>query len=95
MYKITESLTPSLDLIKNNLGKIILVIVSVVVFYLSYRITIASLKKLKAEIIPYYPFDKFFPKSGKWSVVYFLLTVLFLGALVYLIIKGNFYMAPA
>lgn len=62
---------------------------------LCFYATIASLRKLKVEIFSYYPFDKFFPRSGSWSILYFLVVVLFLGALVYLLAKGGFYLAPA
>lgn len=95
MDKIILLLTPGINFVKLNLNKIIFILVSVVVFYFAYWITSYSLRKLKPEVISYYPFDKFFPKSGKWSVVYFLITIILLGALVYVIVKGGFYLAPA
>lgn len=95
MDKIILLLTPGINFVKLNLDKIIFILVSVVVFYLAYWVTSYSLRKLKPEVISYYPFDKFFPKSGKWSVVYFLITIILLGALVYVIVKGGFYLAPA
>lgn len=95
MDKIILLLTPGINFVKLNLSKIIFILVSVVVFYFAYWITSYSLRKLKPEVISYYPFDKFFPKSGKWSVVYFLITIILLGALVYVIVKGGFYLAPA
>ena len=55
----------------------------------------AFTQKLKPEIISYYPFDKFFPKSGRWSAIYFLITLILLGTLVYFFTKGGFYLAPA
>ncbi|OGM87807.1 hypothetical protein A2594_02905 [Candidatus Woesebacteria bacterium RIFOXYD1_FULL_41_28] len=93
--KIFSSLTPGIDFVKTYLYKIVFVVISIVIFYFVYWITSYSLKKLKPEIYSYYPFDKFFPKSGKWSIFYFLITIVFLGILVYAIIKGGFYLAPA
>jgi len=93
--KIILLFTPGMDFVKTYFGKILLVVASIAIFCLGYWITSSSLKKLRPEIISYYPFDKFFPKSGRWSVVYFLITILLLGILVYAIIKGGFYLAPA
>lgn len=95
MNKIISLLTPGVDFVKANLGKITFIVISITVFYFSYWITTYSLKKLKPEIYSYYPFDKFFPKSGRWSVFYFLITIIFLGILVYALIRGGFYLAPA
>jgi len=88
-------LTPSIDFVKTNFEKIILITGSVIVLYFAYWITSYSLKKLKPEVFSYYPFNKFFPKSGHWSVIYFLITIILLGLLVYIIAKGGFYLAPA
>jgi len=93
--KFISLLTPSIDFVKNNFEKIILIIGSVIVLYFAYWITSYSLKKLKPEVFSYYPFNKFFPKSGHWSVVYFLITIILLGLLVYIITKGGFYLSPA
>lgn len=95
MNKLITLLTPSLDFLKANLDKIIIILISVFVLSFGYYITSYSLNKLKPEVISYYPFDKFFPKSGRWSVVYFLITIILLGALVFIIIKGGFYLSPA
>ena len=64
-----------------------------IIFYLLYRVSVITLKKLKVEIFPSYPFDMFIPKSSEWSVGYFIIIVLLLALLTYLIIKGNFYPA--
>jgi len=93
--KLISLLAPPIDFVKNNFEKIIVITASVLVLYFAYWITSYSLRKLKPEIISYYPFDKFFPKSGRWSVIYFLITIILLGGLVYIIIKGGFYLAPA
>jgi hypothetical protein len=93
--KIILLITPGFDFVKVNAVKIVFALGGVGAFLLAYTITTSSLEKLKPEIISYYPFDKFFPKSGKWSVIYFIITIILLGILVYAIIKGGFYFGPA
>lgn len=93
--KIISLITPSIEFVKINFVKIIFVLGGIGAFLLAYAITTSSLEKLKPETISYYPFDKFFPKSGKWSVIYFIITIILLGILVYAIIKGGFYLGPA
>ncbi len=61
----------------------------------AFYATLLSIRKLKIEVFPYYPFDKFFPQAGSWSVLYFLIIILLLGVLIFLISKGGFYLAPA
>lgn len=95
MNKLISLITPGIDLVKTNLTEIIVALASVITIYIAYKLTSYSLKRLTPEIISYYPFDKFFPKSGKWSVFYFLITIFFLVVLVYVIVKGEFYLAPA
>jgi hypothetical protein len=86
---------PSLSFLKNNLAKILVVFLSAAALFLVYWITSYSLRKLKPEIFSYYPFDKFFPKSGSWSVIYFIITIILLGAIAFLMVRGGFYMGPA
>ena len=95
MDKIIILLTPGINFVKLNLDRIVFILVSAAVFYFAYWVTSYSLRRLKPEVISYYPFDKFFPKSGKWSVIYFIITIILLGILVYAIIKGGFYLGPA
>lgn len=95
MNKIFEFFKPLVSFFQNNLSTIILIIVSIFIIYLGYKLTSYTLGKLKSENFSYYPFDKFFPKSGHWSVTYFLVTILILGMLVFLILKGGFYLGPA
>jgi len=73
----------------------IVVLIVIGVFYFGFWITTLSLRKLKVSVFSYYPFDRFFPQSGKWSVFYFLITTILLGLLVYFLSKGDFYLAPA
>lgn len=75
--------------------KIIVGLVLVAITAASFYVTLLSIKKLKIEVFPYYPFDKFFPESGSWSVLYFLIIILLLGTLIFLISRGGFYLAPA
>jgi hypothetical protein len=86
---------PAFNFIKLNYQIIIFTIIIASFFYLGFWITTLSLKKLKVGVFSYYPFDRFFPQSGKWSVLYFLITTILLGVLVYFLSKGGFYMAPA
>ncbi len=95
MNKIILLITPGIDFVKANIEKIILIAVFLLIFYFGYWLTSYSLKKLKYEVISYYPFDKFFPKSGSWSVAYFVVVIILLVLLAYVITKGGFYPAPA
>jgi len=69
----------------------VLILLSLLVFYA----TTLSLKKLKREVFPFYPFDSFFPQESAWSVGYFLIVILFLGLLIFFLTKGEFYLGPA
>jgi len=73
---------------------IVLISLAVICFLIFYA-TVASLKKLKREIFPFYPFDSFFPHEGTWSVGYFLIIIAFLAALIYFLLKGQFVFGPA
>jgi hypothetical protein len=79
----------------SNVYKIAVVVVIALISSLVFYATTSSLKKLQVKIISYYPFGHFFPKSGSWSILYFLISILFLGALIYLLAKGGFYLNPA
>ena len=87
--------TQALNFLRSNLFKITVGLGIAVITALAFYITIFTLKKLKSEVLSYYPFDRFFPQSGKWSVLYFLIIILFLGALAYFLAKGGFYLGPA
>lgn len=95
MNNIILPIISIITFVRENAGQIILIIGVIFTFFVGFTVTEKSLKKLKPETITYYPFDRFFPNSGKWSVVYFLITILLLGILVYAIIKGGFYLSPA
>lgn len=95
MNKLIELSKHITNFVNSNFSIIILVLVLILVIYLGYKLTFYTLGKLKSENFSYYPFDKFFPKSGKWSVTYFLVTIFILGILVFLILKGNFRFGPA
>ena len=87
--------TPALEVVRANIFQIIVVLVIGFVTSLAFYITISSLRKMKSEIFSYYPFDRFFPQSGRWSILYFLIMVVFLGGLIYFLAKGGFYLGPA
>ena len=90
-----NSITVTKNLLSDNYVKI-LVFVSIFLFaYIVYVITIKSLRGLKTEILPSYPFDLFIPRSGTWSVGYFLILLVFLALLVVFLINGKFVFGPA
>ena len=95
MKALTRLLTPTLNFIQENFAKIALAVGIILLFYLTFYLTIGSLKRLRVEIFSYYPFDRFFPRSGEWSVGYFLIAILLLGLLIFFLIKGEFYLGPA
>ncbi len=84
-----------LDFFKKNYVFIIIVLVTAIIVYLAFYLTMSSLKKLKTSIFTSYPFDLFFPHEGGWSVGYFLIIILFLRLLIYFLVEGNFVVGPA
>lgn len=84
-----------LTFVQTNIYQITVALGVTTIAVLSFYITIISLRKLKVDVFAYYPFDKFFPQSGSWSILYFVVVVIFLGALIYLLAKGGFYLSPA
>jgi hypothetical protein len=95
MTVIIALLNTALIFIRDNLFKIIVAVGVSAFTLLAFKITVSSLKKLKFEVLPYYPFDRFSPQSQKWSLLYFFIVTLFLGALIFLLMKGNFNFGPA
>ncbi|MEK7498131.1 MAG: hypothetical protein AAB656_04395, partial [Patescibacteria group bacterium] len=54
------------------------------IFFVFSYLAVKSLKLLNFKIAPYYDFDKFFPKSGTWSIVFYLLILgTFVGLVLY------------
>ena len=95
MNTLRTFIAPTLNFVVANYVAIISILIVVAIFYFGFTITSLSLKKLKVKVFSYYPFDRFFPQSGRWSVVYFIITIVLLGAIIYLLARGNFYLAPA
>lgn len=95
MNTLRSFIAPSISFITANHVAIISILIVITLFYLGFTITSLSLKKLRVKIFSYYPFDRFFPQSGSWSVVYFIVTIVLLGIIIYLLARGNFYLAPA
>ncbi|OGM76706.1 hypothetical protein A2394_01515 [Candidatus Woesebacteria bacterium RIFOXYB1_FULL_42_36] len=95
MAVILSLLTPALDFVRTNFYQIIVIFVIAAVSLLAFTFTVSSLKNMKSEIFSYYPFDRFFPQSGRWSVLYFFILVIFLVGLIYFFAKGGFYLGPA
>lgn len=92
---LKDSINDSLKLIQEHWVAIVATLATLIFSYIVYRITMNSLKKLKTEILSSYPFDLFIPKNGSWSIFYFLTVILFLGAIIYLMVNGGFYVGPA
>lgn len=86
---------PFLNFIQNNYVGIIIIIILACFFIVAFYVSTSSLKKLKTSIFQSYPFDVFFPQGGTWSVGYFLVAILLVGLLIYLLVKGEFYLGPA
>jgi len=95
MSVILSSLTQVLGYVRTNLYQIIGALVIATISVLAFTFTVSSIKNMKSEIFSYYPFDRFFPQSSRWSIIYFFILVIFLGALVYFFAKGGFYLSPA
>lgn len=87
MAKIISLITPLLNFVKNNFVNILIGIAIIAVVYGVYYLTTTSIKKLKMEVLPYYPFDRFSPGSKKWSVLYFIILVIFIAALAFFLAK--------
>jgi hypothetical protein len=88
-------ISPLLEFVRSNFKNILIALGVILVSYLGFLATTSSLKKLNVDIFSYYPFDQFFPQSGKWSVLYFLIVILILGLLIFFLGKGGFFLTPA
>ena len=95
MESLNQFIIPLLDLLKANYMKVVAAAATLFILYVTFSTTAMSLRKLKTDIFSSYPFEVFFPRSGEWSVGYFLIVILFLGLLIYFLEKGNFYFGPA
>ena len=95
MTIIIALLDTAFGFIRDNLFKIIVILGVSTFTVLAFKITVSSLKKLKFEVLPYYPFDRYSPQSQKWSLLYFFIVTFFLGTLIFLLTKGNFNFGPA
>lgn len=91
----TSLVAPLLGFLQDNYFKIVVALVIIFFAAFIFYVTATSLRKLKTEIFSSYPFDLFFPSSGKWSVGYFLILILLLGLLIFFVAKGGFYLGPA
>lgn len=82
-------------MLEGNIIKIAVYTGVILLGALAFFLTTKSLKSLKKDATPYYPFDLFLPKSGTWSVGYFLVLIIFLSLFVFFLMKGGFYRGPA
>jgi len=92
---LTFLLGPALDFIKANYVGLIVGTVLLLLFMFSAYVALTSVRRLKTEVTPFYPFDVFFPQGGAWSVGYFLIAIVVLTLLIYFMVKGGFYLSPA
>ena len=92
---LTFLLGPALDFIKANSVGLIVGTVLLLLFMFSAYVALTSVRRLKTEVTPFYPFDVFFPQGGAWSVGYFLIAIVVLTLLIYFMVKGGFYLSPA
>ncbi len=92
---LNSFLSPTLDFVKTNYIGIIALIVLASLFISFFYFATTSVKRLKTEVTPFYPFDVFFPQGGAWSVGYFLIALIVLSLLIYFMVKGGFYLSPA
>lgn len=95
MDTLISLIKPLTDFVHANLTNILVALGILIISYLGFLATTASLRKLKVKVYSYYPFDQFFPQSGKWSVIYFLIVILLLGVLIFFLGRGGFYLSPA
>ena len=65
--------------------KIILVLFGLISFISIYK----SISFLKKGAKTYYPFEVYFPKSGFWSVILYLMIILFFSICIYIVFKFN------
>ena len=95
MAVIFSLLAPALNFVRTNFYQIIVTFAVAAISLLAFTFTVSSLKNMKSDFFSYYPFDRFFPQSGRWSVLYFFILVIFLVGLIYFFAKGGFYLGPA
>ncbi|MFH1971826.1 MAG: hypothetical protein ABIJ05_05645 [Patescibacteria group bacterium] len=63
----------------------ILILFGVIAFLSIYK----SIKYLKKGSKTYYPFDAFFPQSGFWAVLLYLMIIFFFSVCIYIVFKFN------
>ena len=69
----------------NEYIRYILILFGIISFLSVYK----SIKYLKKGTKTYYPFDVFFPQSGFWSVLLYLIIILFFSICIYVVFKFN------
>jgi hypothetical protein len=95
MPAILSPFTPIVLYIQTNFVQIIGALVIATISVFAFSVTVSTLKNMKSDIFSYYPFDRFFPHSGRWSIFYFFMLIIFLAGLIYFFAKGGFYLNPA
>lgn len=78
----------------NNYIRIFVAIGLLSTFFMLFYFVTGTLKGLEKKSYSSYPFDSYIPRSGTWSVGYFIAAILLLGILIYLLMSGGFYLKP-
>jgi len=65
--------------------RIILILFGIISFFSIYK----SIGFLKKGAKTYYPFEAFFPQSGFWSVILYLMIIIFFSICIYIVFKFN------
>ena len=66
----------------------LIVLVSIVVIAIAYKLTIGSIESLGTSISTFYPFDVKVKRTGAWSTIFYLLVIVGLFSII-LIFSGQ------
>ena len=61
----------------------------------SFFLIKASIEKLDTNLLPYYPFDVYFPSSSRWSAFFFIAIVALFMVIVFFFTRLNLHLMPA
>jgi hypothetical protein len=62
---------------------------------LAFFVIKASIEKLDTGILPYYPFGVFFPTSGRWTTLFFIIIVALFMTIIFFFARFNLRLMPA
>ncbi len=61
----------------------------------SFFLIKTSIERLDTSLVSYYPFDVYFPSSGKWSTLFFIILVALFMVIVFFFARLNLRLMPA